>query len=337
MRDVTTPPFWQRWSVQTLASLAAAVAVSAVTHWLKLTTTLAGSFLIVVGSWTIMMIFYIAYSLHSLQLDHLRARPVRDGIDAGDALLLELQSRLQLVASRTLNGRPNRVFIDYCHRSLKMALEIATSAAQSGELTVRDHHFDTVDTVMGAFEGCEDRTFRCVWLLQHGDLFDDSWRQYMRHLVELARKRRKNEKVQVRILFVAEDVNDAAILERPATRTVLGFLSHARGFDCRLISGANYHRYLHDTALSGQCLDFGVYGDHLLFRTTHYDPVNQGTFSIDPTAIQKYRRVHDLAMNSTHSRSLPTNLPSDISLDAFLHCDTGGAVADLPPSFGVER
>ena len=38
---------------------------------------------------------------------------------------------------------------------------------------------------------------------------------------------------------------------------------------------------LHDagTSSGNQCLDFGVYGDHLLFRTTNYEPRNEGVFS----------------------------------------------------------
>ena len=80
---------------------------------------------------------------------------------------------------------------------------------------MRDHHFDTVDAVMGAFQGSQDRTFRCVWLIEDGDLFDASWRQYMECLVELSRKLSTNQRVQVRILFVVEnDLDDQALLMR---------------------------------------------------------------------------------------------------------------------------
>ena len=74
---------------------------------------------------------------------------------------------------------------------------------------------------------------------------------------------------------------------------VLGFVSSERGFKCRLISQRDYEGQLQDARLSNQCLDFGVYGDHLLFRTTSYEPTNEGVFSIDPTMIQNYRRVHE--------------------------------------------
>ena len=173
-------PFWQRWWVQTLASLGGAILVAIATHHLIEPLSLKENIAVVVGVWTVQMILGIAYSVHSLHVHQLEAKHVLDVIDAGDCLLLEIQSKFREIAARTLSGRPNHVFIDYCHRSLEQTLNVVRSA-QSGELEVRDHHFDTVERVLAAFEGCTDRTFRCVWLIE-GELFDEFWRQYMESL-----------------------------------------------------------------------------------------------------------------------------------------------------------
>ena len=335
---VTQLPIWQRWWVQAAISLAGAILVAVLTHLLSLTPSLKENIVVVVGAWVVGMIFQIAYSIHSFHVDKLETKHVLGVIDAGDCLLLELQSRLREIASRPLSGKPNQVFINYCHRSLKQTLNVAKDAAQRGELKVRDHHFDTVDTVMDAFQGCQDRTFRCVWLIEDGDLFDDSWRKYMKCLVELSRRRSKNQQVQVRILFVVEDdLNDQALLKRRSVARVLGFVSSERRFECRLISRRDYEGQFHDAGLSNQCLDFGVYGDHLLFRTTNYEPTNEGVFSIDSTMIQNYRRVHDLAMSATQSRALPSDLPENVSLEEFLDCDSAGAVSEATVQHGVEQ
>ena len=318
---MTTLPFWERWSVHAVASLVIGIAVAGLTYVLDLTPALTNSLTVAVSSWVIAMVFSIAYSLHAARVEWRTAMAVREALDAGEGLLLEFQSRLREIASRPLNGRPNHVFIDYCHRSLKDALAVATHAAQNGELTVRDHHFDTVDKVMAAFDGCEDRTFRCVWLLDDGELFDDSWRHYMACLVELGGKSRRTQRIQVRILFVVGELSDDAMLRRPAVATVLGFVATAKGFACRVVARECYEAHRRDTGLSTECLDFGVYGDHLLFRTTQYEPTNEGAFSVDPTTIHKYRRMHDLAMEAPQARDLPANLPQNVSLEAFLNCD----------------
>ena len=143
----------------------------------------------------------------------------------------------------------------------------------------------------------------------------------MECLVELGRKSRRTQRIQVRILFVVRDLSDDAMLRRPAVAAVFGFVATAKGFACRVVARDCYEAHRQDAGLFTECLDFGVYGDHLLFRTTQYEPTNEGTFSVDPTAIQKYRRMHDLAMEAPQARDLPANLPENVSLEAFLNCD----------------
>lgn len=322
---MTQPRFWQRWSVQVLASLSVAILVTIATYFLDLAPTLRRALVVVILAWVTQMVFYIAYSLHSFHVERLEFKHILEVIDSGDVVLLELQSRLREIAARPLSGRPNRVFIDYCHRSLRGTLRVASDAAQRGQLHVRDHHFDTVDKVMDAFDGCVDRTFRCVWLLDDGELFDASWRQYVRCLVDLSQKPRAQHRVDVHVLFVFEDQNDAgngaAVLRRPAVRNVLAFVAAARGFQGRLIAKSDYDAQLRDANLADEYLDFGVYGDHLLFRTTSYEPSNEGVFSVEATLIARYRRMHDLAMSCPASQALPTDLPTDVTLEAFLDSD----------------
>ena len=232
---------------------------------------------------------------------------------------MELQARFREIASRKLDGRPNHVFLDYNRRSLERSLKVARGAAQRGELEVHDHHFDTVDTVLAAFDGCRDRTYRCVWLIEPGeDLFDKYWRQYMKALVELSRKLSKNRRVRVRILFVAADETQ---LERASVKMVLGFVAAEPGFEYRVISLDEYGTRLRDGDLERDCIDFGIYGDHLLFRTTSYEP-HVGVFSDREAAISAYRAVHDAAMNAVTMLRGDGPLVSNVSLEQFLNADT---------------
>ena len=299
---VTKVPYWKRWHVQALTAAGLAILVPVFTHWRGWTLSLKEEIVLGVGIWAVGMIFYIAYSLHSFHVDRLETKYVLDVINEHDRLLLELQHRLREIASKTLSGKPNRVFIDYCRRSLEQSLEITRRAAQRGELEVHDHHFKTIDTVLAAFEGCRDRTFRCVWLIEAGDsLFDEFWREYMACLVKLSRERRIKRRVQVRICFVLED---QAQLERASVKTVLGFVSAEKRFEYHLMLRSDYESRLSDAHLDKRYLDFGIYGDHLLFRTTSYEP-NVGVFSDDQTSINTYREMHDAAMNAAETVNIP--------------------------------
>ena len=331
---MTRVPFWNRWWVQSTTALVVAILVSAVTHWLRWTLSLKEDLVFVVGIWVVTMIFQIAYSLHSFHVDRLETKYILGVIDENDRSLLELQHRLREIASKTLSGKPNSVFINYCRRSLKQSLDIASRAAQRGELEVRDHHFNTIDTVLAAFDGCRDRTFRCVWLIEAGEcLFDEFWRQYMQSVVELSRHRHKKQRVQVQILFVLED---QAQLERTSVKTVLGFVSTEKGFEYQLIRQNDYESRLSDAHLDKQYLDFGIYGDHLLFRTTSYEP-NVGVFSDDQTAINTYREMHDTAMNAAETVKIPRGLPERVSLEQFLDCDSADPVSEATAERRVEQ
>ena len=339
MKRLTTEPLFHRWWAQSaLGLIVSMIVIPICTHWLGWTSSLGRGMVIAFFTWVTGMLFQIVSLLRSFHVELLEARQVLDVINEDDRLLLELQASFRQIAARSLSGKPNQVFIDYCRRSLERTMSVAKGAA-AGELEVQDHHFQTVDNVLSAFKGCQERVFRCVWMIGDNDpLFDDSWRKYMRCLVELNRSKKAKEKVQIRILFIVEnDLRDSALMEQRSVGTVLGFVSAEGGFECRLMSRSDYNSQLDDAGLLGQCLDFGVYGNHLLFRTMSYEPKNTGTFSVDAVMIQKYRGVHDVAMGAPSARHLPLDLPEGVSLQQFLDCDKADEDSNLLPRGGVEQ
>ena len=340
MRRLTTEPLFHRWWAKSVLGLILSlIVIPSGMLLLGWTSSPGRGMAISFCVWVAGMLFQIVHLLRSFHVERLETKQVLEVINEDDRLLLELQASFRQIAARPLSGKPNRVFIDYCRRSLKQTISIAKGAA-GGELEVQDHHFHTVDNVLSAFEGCEERVFRCVWLIGSDDpLFDDSWRKYMQCLIELSRSQERNKKVQVRILFVVEDdLDNSILLQRSSVGIVLGFVSKESGFECRLISRSDYDGQLDDAGLSGQFLDFGVYGNHLLFRTISYEPRNMGRFSVDPIMIQKFRGVHDVAMSAPSARRLPSRLPESVSLPQFLDCDKADeAPKPLPMGRPVEQ
>ena len=320
MFKVTKFPVWQRWWVQTLAAAGFSIVITIATHyWLSPQSTLTEKIVILAGTWVIAMVFQIARSLHLLHVDRLENEHVLEVINKGDSLLVELQLRLREIASRGLGGPLNKVFTDYCHRSLQSTVRLAQRAAQCGELEVHDHHFDSIEIVLAAFEGCPDRTYRCVWLIEDSvTLFDELWREYMRSLIPLSQKRSKNQKVRVRILFVYED--DAQLV-RASVKTVLDFVSNEKGFECRLMPMQDYKSRLKDSRLDESYEDFGIYGDHLLFRTKSFEP-NIGVFSDDQVIIDAYRVMYDNAMGAASALDASTGQRKKVLMDQFLNCDS---------------
>ena len=314
---MTSEPVWKRWEIRTGATIAVAVAVPFFTHSVEWTPSLKDDLALGAAIWVVGMLFQIAYSIHCFTVDRLKIKNFIDAIDDHDRLLLQLQAAFRQLLSRHHDGRTSSVFVDYCRRHLERSLDVAATAAQRGRLQVSDHHFETVEAVLGAFRDCPDRTFRCVWLVEPDNMFDDYWRQYVESLISLSRKRSAAERVRVRILFV---YGDAADLRAESVRTVLGFMAAEVGFEYAVMTADAYKRRLRDGNLeSDTYVDFGVYGDRLLYRTKSYDPV-VGEFCDDETMIRNYRRVHDNAMTAG-VRFARNELPVNVTDEQFLSCD----------------
>ena len=255
MSKLTQVPLVHRWWAQSALGLGGSIVIALFAYWLCWVPSPERSIVIGFCLWVIGMLFQIVHLLRSFHVDRLEVKNVLDVINENDRLLLELQSNFRQIASRSLSGRPNQVFIDYCRRSLRQSIDVSKTAA-GGELEVQDHHFDTIETVLKAFEGCNDRTYRCVWVIESGDeLFDEYWREYMTSIVELSR-RSENQQVKVRILFVVKDPDE---LGRKSIKTALSFMSSEKGFTHRLMSLGDYISRLKDGKLDTQYVDFGVY------------------------------------------------------------------------------
>ena len=338
MNKLTQEPLFHRWWARSAIGLLLVILIPIGISLLGWTESPERGIAIGVCAWMVGMIFQIVHLLRSFRVESLELNCALEAINEDHRLLIELQSRLQQIAARLPSNRSTQVFIDYCRRSLNHTLSVAAGAAR-GELTVQDHHFSTVETVLAAFEGCEERIFRCVWRIGDGELFDDAWRRYMQCLVELNRNRPRHEQVQIRILFVADnESDDRAVLRRPPVAIVFGFVSGEETFECRLMSGSDYDHHLRDVGLHGQCIDFGVYGSHLLFTTTSYKPTHEGIFTVDRMMIQRYRRVHDDAMAAPTAQRLPSGLQKGVSLQQFLDCDNVGATSEASAGRrGVEQ
>lgn len=283
--------------------------------------TFGGSFVYAFCVWAVLITYRVLHLLDSFKIEQERLERLVQLISDGDELLYKLQASLRKLATRRMNGEPNPVFQEYCRRRLDKCLSVIQKAAEHGELEVKDHHFSTVSTLLSAFSGSPDRTLRCVWLIEEGyPLFDEYWRQYMGQIVRLNDKNVANERIQIEILFVLDDVRQSKRIE---FQTVLSFVSHRHDFKALTMSKDDYDSRMKDAGIANECKDFGIYGNGLLFKTISYDP-HRGVFTDDVASIRQYFDMHRSAMESVYEIPLP-KLRSDVSLDDFLNCDKGKA------------
>ena len=274
--------------------------------------TMASTFL---GTTIVVMIILVRKRVEKIEID---VREHNEELAAGeeiDALLMQLQARL-----REVQAYRSAVFKTYCRQELEHFAKRVARAAQQGELIVNEHHFRTVDDVLAAFGRRQNRVFRGVWRIEAGErLFDTAWQQYMRELVELMEARAKNRRIAVKLLLV---VDKRETLDRPALQIVVGYLrtKQTTGLNYRIINEETYEEFLRDSQLNARYIDFGVYGEELLYRTESYEP-KRGEFSEDKWTIRAYLETHEAAMKSVKALPDPTGTRNDVDLEMFLQAD----------------
>ena len=267
------------------------------------------------GTTVVIMIFLVRKRVGKIEI---AAREHNKALAAGeetDDLLMQLQARL-----RDVQACRSTVFNTYCKEELEDFVTRVARAAQQGELIVHEHNFRTMEDVLDAFGEQQNRVFRAVWRIEEGErLFDTAWQHYMRALIELTEARSKKKRITVELLLV---IDKRETLDRQAVKIVVGYLrsKKKKGLNYQIVTEETYDEFVRDSDLDKKFIDFGVYGEELLYRTETYDP-KKGMFSEDEGTIRKYRGTHEAAMGSAMALPDPAGVEDHDDLERFLHAD----------------
>ena len=310
--------WYETWIGESAISMALGLLVI-VLRWLaveqgepspSLETTLA-TFL---GTTVATMIFLVRKRVGKIEI---AAREHNKALAAGeetDDLLMQLQARL-----RDVQACRSAVFKTYCKEELEDFVTRVARAAQQGELIVHEHNFRTMGDVLEAF-GETNRVYRGVWKIEEGEpLFDTAWQQYMKELINLTVAAERTKRITVELLLV---VDKRETLDSRAVKIVVGYLRprKKKGLNYRIVTKETYDEFVRDSQLDTKYIDFGVYGEELLYRTETYDP-KKGMFSEDKGTIRAYRGTHKAAMGSARALSDPAGVEDHDDLERFLHAD----------------
>jgi hypothetical protein len=218
---------------------------------------------------------------------------------AFDGKLINIRRSVRELLKTSYGDRD--LFIDYFAHAIEELRETIHSAGETRSLQLKNYHFRSMDSVMAAFEGAPAREFRELWNLDDsGNLFDSELgKQYFAQIALMAAR---NHITSVKTVFTFPD---QAVLERPEVKELLSFYASWRRFDCRLIRKASCDSLMGDEGIGGRCIDFGIYGNRYLFKTTQYNPEVVGVFTKDSSEIHKYISFFDRLWLSTGARRNP--------------------------------
>jgi hypothetical protein len=212
---------------------------------------------------------------------------------------------------------PNDLFVTHFQKELDELAKKIKEVAERRQLRVRADHFLNVDNVLDAFQGARDRIWRYAWPID-GDhkLFDDlAWKRYFEKTTKMAKQREIKE---IRTVLV---LDDAKLFDSPRVQKLFDFFHTNEGFDCYTISAGDFRAICSDTGLSPNYIDFGIYGDILLFLTEQYEPDIVGVFSKDQATIKRYSHLFDSIWESAIARKNPSRTLEHVTLEELYAFD----------------
>lgn len=230
-------------------------------------------------------------------LQEVRLARIRSPVDHA---LLEVQDCYRRIAEQA--NREDDLFVDYFRLRVREIRDAAVRAADECELRVVEHHFQSVENVMSAFLGDSERRLRYVWRpTSNNRLFDEvSWQRYFELIHEVVASESIIEVRALLILEASEQYNE------PRIQALLAYFKHTKNQNCRCISGEMFDGLCRKASLDRRFVDFGIYGESLLFRTETYEPEPEGVFSKDRNLVNKYRKFFDNVWKSTLSSPNPS-------------------------------
>lgn len=195
------------------------------------------------------------------------------GADSGHDLETEAERHLQAVGEsfkRIAKSGKNDVFVRYLMDQLEMLAGAFVSASIRSKLPVTGHQFESAQLLASAF-GSSNRVLRYTWKVEAGGrLFDDaSWRRHF----ELTSTMAMSGALEMRTMFIGPN---RSVFEATNLRKLLEFFAAHEKLNAKVVLDQNWDACMVDYAIPSDCLEFGLYGDNLLYQASSYNPVSVG-------------------------------------------------------------
>lgn len=194
------------------------------------------------------------------------------------------------------------------------------NVTEKQELHVAADHFLSVENVLDAFSGDDERIWRYTWPLSFGErLFTSNelpWKRYF----EATAKMLNDKKIEcIRSILILDNLT---LIKDSRIGKLMDFFHSNKRMDCRIISSDVYQKICSDNELPPKYRDFGIYGRRLLFRTEQYEPEIKGTFSKDIDLIINYVNLFDAMWDSNSvTNKNPSTVTEIVTLEDLFKFD----------------
>lgn len=219
----------------------------------------------------------------------------------GEMTLNEIRLNYHKVVGDSLGE--NDLYLLHFEKEFKKLSNKISDVAEKKELFVNADYFLNADNLLRLFKNYEEKSWRYSWQVDDPSekIFEyESWCQFFEKTTKLAEL---NEMKEIKALLVVKDI---AFLEHPRIKKLLDFYKSNERLECKIITKERYKKICDYNSFSN-VVDFGLYGNRLLFVEASYEPEISGYFSKDKHKIDDYSNLFTQIWNT---ESVTTENPS---------------------------
>lgn len=211
----------------------------------------------------------------------------------------------------------NDVFVKhYTHQLNSLATKMQDSVTNQ-HLKVNIDHYVATNYVLSIFSSCTDKIWRFTWPFNSGDtLFSEiAWQRYFDEANKLITKK---EIKKVKILIIVDDENT---LNEQKLINLFNYAYDKKQIQIKWCTISKFNLIGKDSREDIK-LDFGIYGEKLVFWYDSYEPTVTGTFSKDETTISVYSELFESIWQSNAiAHTYKGNFDTQITINELFERD----------------
>ncbi len=224
-----------------------------------------------------------------------------EDIESESALFVDMQKDFADVRAQSHGAKD--LFVTHVSTELAGLSQRLSDANRKKEVRIKSDYIINVDGVFEALNVSTNKEVRLTYPISAGE----SWvggPSDLRFLEVLLGKVSRGVVEKLRMFFLLDHDVDA---ESEEMQKVFQWLNRQTRVQVKYAKAAEFAKVCDLNGIDPNHLDFGIYADRMLFRTTSAGPDHEGIYSKDEDQIDRYKSVYDQTWESENiSRGVAT-------------------------------
>lgn len=212
--------------------------------------------------------------------------------DHADKELLNIRYHVDEISKMAHGGKD--LFVAHFMKEIHNLADKIKNAAEKQELRTASDFYIKAEDIFDSFLGDPNPVLRYTWPIGDTDrLFEEpAWWRFFEVTASMA----EQKKIKGVHAILVLDGSQSKELSR--IQKLLDFFKTNTGQECRIIKSDAFERICRENSIPTNYLDFGIYGERMLFRSEQYAPEYIGVYTKDSGIIRSYSIFFDTLWNS---------------------------------------